>query len=117
METHAVSLQVFQPCSIGTNTDLAANQFRDLMIASGKYPGNLPRNLVPCSDMAGEVIAVGEGVKEWKAGGRVAASFLQDKLHNDSSGEQGLGGSVQGVLTEYRAFPAQVRLAVQFCLR
>jgi NADPH:quinone reductase-like Zn-dependent oxidoreductase len=67
--------------------------------------------------MAGEVIAVGEGVKEWKAGGRVAASFLQDKLHNDSSGEQGLGGSVQGVLTEYRAFPAQVRLAVQFCLR
>lgn len=58
--------------------------------------------------MAGEVIAVGEDVKEWKVGDRVCANFIQDKLHDDSPSESMLSGSVHGVLTEYRTFPAQV---------
>jgi len=95
VKTHAVSLQ-----------------FRDLLIASGKYPGNMPPNLVPCSDMAGEVIAVGEDVKELKVRDRVCANFLQDKIHNDSPGDEGLGGAVHGVLTEYRTFPAQSLVAI-----
>ncbi|KAJ7328049.1 chaperonin 10-like protein [Mycena albidolilacea] len=107
-----VPLSALKANEVLVKTHAVSLQFRDLMIASGKYPGNLPRNLVPCSDMAGEVISVGEGVKEWKAGDPVAASFLQDKLHNDSSGEQGLGGSVQGVLTEYRVFPAQALVKI-----
>ncbi|KAJ7211893.1 alcohol dehydrogenase superfamily protein [Mycena haematopus] len=95
VKTHAVSLQ-----------------FRDLMIANGVYPGSFPENLVPCSDMAGEVIAVGEDVKEWRVGDRVCANFLQDALHNDSPNEQGFGGAVHGVLTEYRTFPAQTLVAI-----
>ncbi|KAF7355941.1 Alcohol dehydrogenase superfamily protein [Mycena venus] len=95
VKTHAVSLQ-----------------FRDLGVASGHYPGNLPPNLVPCSDMAGEIIAVGEDVKEWKVGDRICASFFQDKIHNDSPGEEGLGGAVHGVLTQYRTFPAQSIVAI-----
>ncbi|KAF7367893.1 Zinc-type alcohol dehydrogenase-like protein [Mycena sanguinolenta] len=87
-------------------------QFRDLMIASGRYRGTFPPNLVPCSDMAGEVIAVGEDVKEWKVGDRVCASFHQDRMHNDSPNEQALGGAVHGVLTEYRTFPAQALIAM-----
>jgi NADPH:quinone reductase-like Zn-dependent oxidoreductase len=59
--------------------------------------------------MAGEVIAVGDDVQEWKAGDRICANFLLDKLHNDSPGEDGLGGIVHGVLTEYRTFPAAVQ--------
>jgi NADPH:quinone reductase-like Zn-dependent oxidoreductase len=59
--------------------------------------------------MAGEVIAVGDDVKEWKAGDRVCANFLLDQLHDDSQGEDGLGAIVHGVLTEYRAFPAAVQ--------
>ncbi|KAJ7726607.1 chaperonin 10-like protein, partial [Mycena olivaceomarginata] len=88
-----VPLSALKANEVLVKTHAVSLQFRDLMIASGKYPGNLPRNLVPCSDMAGEVIAVGEGVKEWKAGDR-------------------LGGSVQGVLTEYRAFPAQALVEI-----
>ncbi|KAJ7910110.1 chaperonin 10-like protein [Mycena leptocephala] len=95
VKTHAVSLQ-----------------YRDLMVARRQYPGSLPPNLVPCSDMAGEVIAVGDDVKEWKAGDRVCANFLLDQLHDDSQSEDGLGGTVHGVLTEYRAFPAASLVAI-----
>ncbi|KAJ6505331.1 hypothetical protein C8R45DRAFT_1070074 [Mycena sanguinolenta] len=94
VKTHAVSLQ-----------------FRDLMIAGGRYRGTFPANLVPLSDMAGEVIAVGDEVTEWKVGDRVCASFMQDKLHNESPSEQALGGAVHGVLTQYRTFPAQALVA------
>ncbi|KAJ7662598.1 alcohol dehydrogenase superfamily protein [Mycena polygramma] len=95
VKTHAVSLQ-----------------FRDLMVSSGKYPGPLPENLVPCSDMAGEVIAVGADVNEWKVGDRVCANFLTDKIHNDAPGVEGLGGAVHGVLTEYRSFQAASLVAI-----
>ncbi|KAF8193901.1 hypothetical protein K438DRAFT_1828248 [Mycena galopus ATCC 62051] len=95
VKTHAVSLQ-----------------FRDLMVANGTYPEKLPQNLIPGSDMAGEVIAVGEDVKEWKVGDRVCPNFLQAKLHKDSPTAQGLGGPVHGVLTQYRTFPAETLVAV-----
>jgi hypothetical protein len=38
----------------------------------------LPR--IPCSDGAGEVVAVGEGVTQWKPGDRVAGIFMQNWL-------------------------------------
>ncbi|KAJ6548462.1 alcohol dehydrogenase superfamily protein [Mycena capillaripes] len=95
VKTHAVSLQ-----------------FRDLMVASGQYPVKLPDNLVPCSDMAGEVIAVGADVKAWKVGDRVCANFLLDRLHNNSIAVAALGGPVHGVLTQYRTFPDQALVAI-----
>ncbi|KAJ6533464.1 alcohol dehydrogenase superfamily protein [Mycena sp. CBHHK59/15] len=90
-------------------------QFRDLMIAGGFYPGDIPPNLVPCSDMAGEVIAVGEDVKQWKIGDRVCANFMLDKLHAEQTNEisaTALGGAVNGVLMEYRTFPAHSLVAI-----
>ncbi|KAF8143110.1 alcohol dehydrogenase superfamily protein [Mycena galopus ATCC 62051] len=95
VKTHAVSLQ-----------------FRDLMVANGTWSEKLPQNLVPGSDMAGEVIAVGEAVKEWKVGDRICSNLLQAKLHKDSPTAQGLGGAVHGVLTQYRTFPAETLVAV-----
>ncbi|KAJ7167256.1 hypothetical protein C8R43DRAFT_169490 [Mycena crocata] len=87
-------------------------QFRDLLIAKGAYPGSLPPNLVPCSDVAGEVIALGEGVKQWKVGDRVCANFTLDRLHEGQVGELALGGATDGVLTVYRNFPAQSLIAI-----
>ncbi|KAJ7106911.1 alcohol dehydrogenase superfamily protein [Mycena epipterygia] len=82
-------------------------QFRDLMIARGTYRGSMISNLVPCSDVAGEVIAVGEDVKEWKTGDRVCANFFLDKIHDQQVGTLPLGGTTHGVLTVYRTYPAQ----------
>ncbi|KAJ2919575.1 hypothetical protein MD484_g840, partial [Candolleomyces efflorescens] len=84
-------------------------QYRDLAISIGAYPVGTNENLVPCSDMAGEVIAVGEDVKEWKQGDRVCSNFSTGHLHsdpNEASVATSLGGQSPGVLTEYRTFPA-----------
>jgi len=81
--------------------------YRDLLGAWGKYPQSKP-DLVPCSDAAGEIIAIGEDVTGFKEGDRVLANFSLDHLHGDITPEiQGtaLGGSIDGVLTEYRTFP------------
>jgi len=90
-------------------------QFRDLAVASGVYPVGAPPNLVPCSDMAGEIVTVGTDVKGWKVGDRVCANFAPDHLHGDTTPEiqkTCLGGQAHGVLTEYRTFPAHCLLSI-----
>ncbi|KAJ7476579.1 alcohol dehydrogenase superfamily protein [Mycena latifolia] len=78
----------------------------------GKYKNS---NLVPCSDMAGEVIAVGADVLKWRVGDRVCANFVTDGRHNELSAEileTALGGQLHGVLTEYRSFPSHSLVAI-----
>src|SRR5688500_988819 len=52
--------------------------FRDHLTVTGAYNPRQPLPLVPCSDGAGEVLAVGEGVSRVKVGDRVMASFAQE---------------------------------------
>ncbi|KAK0199384.1 alcohol dehydrogenase superfamily protein [Desarmillaria ectypa] len=84
-------------------------QYRDLMIASNRYPQGVSlENLVPCSDMAGEVVAVGPDVTRWTVGDRVCANLATDHLDGDANAEiskTALGGGQHGVLTDYRTFP------------
>ena len=72
-------------------------------------------NIVPCSDMAGEVISVGVDVKDWKAGDRVCSNFSTDHLAGPPTPETvatSLGGESDGVLVQYRTFPAHVSQAM-----
>src|SRR5512146_2629586 len=57
--------------------------YRDLMIATGRY------GRVPLSDGAGEVVAVGPGVRGLSPGDRVASSFFQRWLDGASDPEMG----------------------------
>lgn len=65
--------------------------------------------LVPCSDMCGEIAAVGANVTAWKTGDRVLSTFIpshqtgQIKAHDMASG---MGLPLEGVLQDYRVFPA-----------
>lgn len=83
--------------------------YRDLLVATGKYAQGLKENLVPCSDGAGEVVSVGGQVTKFKVGDRVAGIFNQGHLIGpDPTAEEfmtGLGGMLDGTLTEYRFFP------------
>ncbi len=76
--------------------------YRDLTALRIARPGNLSP-LVPCSDGAGEIVAVGEGVSEWQPGDRVAGCFFQDwtagKIGRDTM-KSALGGPIHGLLRE-----------------
>ena len=48
--------------------------FRDLRMVKGLYNPKLKFPRIPCSDGAGEVEALGDGVTAWKPGDRVAGA-------------------------------------------
>lgn len=88
--------------------------FRDLMILSGNY-GKVQLPRVPLSDGAGEVLAVGEGVAQWKPGDRVAGTFFQNWIRGDlhpGTGESALGGAIDGMLAEQVVLSAEGLVAI-----
>lgn len=56
----------------------ASLNYRDYMIMKGWYNPNIALPLVPLSDGAGEVVAVGDGVSRLAVGDRVASLFFPD---------------------------------------
>jgi NADPH:quinone reductase-like Zn-dependent oxidoreductase len=78
--------------------------FRDLMVVKGLYNPKMALPRIPCSDGAGEVVAVGEGVTAWKPGDRVAAIFMQNWLEGAltrAKSRGALGGDIDGMLAEF----------------
>jgi NADPH:quinone reductase-like Zn-dependent oxidoreductase len=78
--------------------------FRDLGIVRGTYRQPVRENIVPLSDGAGEVIAVGEGVRRVKVGDKVAGNFFQRWPAGEPSPDvqaSALGGGTDGMLAEY----------------
>lgn len=78
--------------------------YRDLMMVKGLYNPKLKLPRIPCSDGAGEVVAVGEGVSQWKRGDRVAGIFMQNWIDGPPTPEKvkgALGGDIDGMLAEF----------------
>lgn len=81
--------------------------YRDLMMVKGWYNPRLKMPLIPFSDGAGEVVAVGEKVTRFKIGDRVCPIFMQNWIDGeiDSTKSRGaLGGDIDGCLREFGAF-------------
>lgn len=75
--------------------------YRDIIVARGAKKRAMP--IVPVSDGAGEVVAVGDRVTRVKIGDRVAASFFPTWLSGAFAAEHhanALGGSLDGMLAE-----------------
>ena len=88
-------------------TKAVSLNYRDLLVVKGAYSRNLPSGLIPCSDGAGEVVEVGEGVTRANPGDRVAGIYMQTWISgelNESKAKSALGGAIDGVLAEYVLF-------------
>ena len=78
--------------------------FRDLTATRCERPGNLPAPFTVCSDGAGEIVALGEGVDGWKIGDKVTPTFFQNWVKGSITRDvmkSALGGALPGVLSEY----------------
>jgi NADPH:quinone reductase-like Zn-dependent oxidoreductase len=85
----------------------ASLNYRDLMMVKGWYNPKLKMPLVPFSDGAGEVVAVGEAVTKWKTGDRVTPIFMQGWIDGEIDAAKArttLGGDLDGVLREFGTF-------------
>lgn len=88
------------PNSVRIQVKAVSLNYRDI-IAWRNLAGRHVDNRVPASDGAGEIIAVGSNVQQWKIGDRVAGCFFQtwqsgpfDLLHHKND----LGGTLDGML-------------------
>ncbi|KAJ2955183.1 hypothetical protein NQZ79_g8774 [Umbelopsis isabellina] len=85
-----------------------ALNYRDYAICTGAYPFPVKKNVVPCSDMCGEIVQVGSEVKDLKKGDKVISNFMQTTLYGPATDwGSGLGGPQDGVLQEYVVLPQQ----------
>jgi NADPH:quinone reductase-like Zn-dependent oxidoreductase len=78
--------------------------YRDLMVVKGLYNPKMALPRIPCSDGAGEIVAIGEGVTRVAVGDRVCGIFMQRWLDGGLTADkskEALGGDVDGMLAEY----------------
>ncbi|KAI1034997.1 hypothetical protein LB503_011627 [Fusarium chuoi] len=85
----------------------ASLNFRDIMIAQGTYPFDVKPNIIPGSDGAGEVVAVGKKVTRFQEGSKVMTLFMQTYFGGPLTPMalgSAVGGSIDGTLRDYGVF-------------
>jgi len=92
-----------QPGQVVVKVSSASLNYRDLLMARGQYNPRQPLPLIPCSDGAGVVTAVGEDVSSVAVGDRVASCFFQTWIDGPPTADKlagTLGGPLDGMLAE-----------------
>ncbi|MGH8230241.1 MAG: zinc-dependent alcohol dehydrogenase family protein [Steroidobacteraceae bacterium] len=104
------------PGQILVRMKAASLNFRDLAIALGRYLGGPVKDkVVPLSDGAGEVIAIGAGVTRFRVGDRVAGTFFRNWIAGmPMPGPRAALGAppADGVLSELSVFNEQDAVAL-----
>jgi NADPH:quinone reductase-like Zn-dependent oxidoreductase len=98
----------------------ASLNYRDRVVAAGGYGRQMSTPLVPLSDGAGEVVALGAGVRGLHAGDRVMTCFFQDWVAGPPTAEglrTSLGGPLDGTLRELACFSERGVIRVPDYLR
>jgi NADPH:quinone reductase-like Zn-dependent oxidoreductase len=94
----------------------ASLNYRDVMVVTGTYNPRMKLPVVPLSDGAGEIVAIGAGVMKWKVGDRVCPTVIQgwiDGRPTAAKSKTAIGAADHdGVLREYGAFSAEAIVRV-----
>ncbi len=81
--------------------------YRDILIATSSYSLPVKEQVIPCSDMSGEVVKVGELVCGFSVGDKVLSPIDPSLLYGTSKdAANSFGGLNDGMLREYIALPA-----------
>ncbi len=113
-----VAAETARPAPTGTQilvrVHAAALNRRDLLILNQRYPLPSTPGVVPLSDGAGEIVAVGEAVSRFAVGDRVVGGYWprwhDGRLRPDLIDQ--LGCTLDGMLTEYALLDEQWATAV-----
>ncbi|NUR60868.1 MAG: NAD(P)-dependent alcohol dehydrogenase [Catenulispora sp.] len=102
------------PTQLLIRTRAATLNRRDLLITTGRYPLPARPGVVPLSDGAGEVVAVGADVGRFAVGDRVTASYWPRWISGQLRPEvvDQLGCTVDGWLAEYVLLEETAAVAV-----
>jgi len=98
------------PGQVLVKLNAASINYRDFMICAGQFgsPNDLP--IVPLSDGAGEVVAIGDGVTSFGIGDHVSPLFFPRWISGDALGDErtvSTGLELDGCLREYGVFDEQ----------
>src|SRR6185437_15986840 len=91
------------PGQVVVDVHAVSLNYRDLMMVKGAYNPKLQPNRIPCSDGAGIIAAIGQGVTQVAVGDLVAGTFFQHWLDGDPAPEKftgALGGDIDGTLAQ-----------------
>jgi NADPH:quinone reductase-like Zn-dependent oxidoreductase len=108
---HLVELEqpVAGPGQLAIRVHACSLNYRDQAIVLGRYMGGpVPTPTIPLSDGAGEVVAVGAGVTQFKVGDRVAGTFFQNWEDGPPNPHAGLAlgaAGADGMLAEVVVLP------------
>lgn len=97
------------PSQVLVGVKACSLNYRDTLLLNGGYPRNRNYPVIPVSDGAGKVLAVGPGVTTFKTGDRVAANFMRDWITGpvtETALLSSLGGGIDGMLSERVVLPA-----------
>lgn len=97
------------PGQVTVAVEAVSLNYRDLLMVLGHYNPRLPLPLVPCSDGAGKITAVGEGVEHLAVGDFVCSTMIPDWEGGRPNGRvlRGtMGGPLDGFLAESRTVNA-----------
>jgi NADPH:quinone reductase-like Zn-dependent oxidoreductase len=102
------------PGEVAVAVHAVSLSFRELLVLRGRYVLPVKPDVVPVSDGAGEVVAVGAGVERVRPGDRVTATLFpqwQDGPFRPAVLPQ-LGGSLDGLLTELAVLPERALVPI-----
>lgn len=90
-----------------------ALNFRDFAVATGKYPFPVRDNVVPCSDLSGDVVKVGNHVDDFAEGDKVIAAFDLSTLYGPMKDwSHSLGGMLDGALRDFILLPSSALVKI-----
>lgn len=105
--TEALSLPL-APTAALIKVHAVSLNYRDANISNGGNPWPVIPNGIICNDAAGEIVALGDKVKHFKIGDRVAPTIDSQYITDRSTGRSWLAANEDGVLANYIIYDEEV---------